>query len=470
MRYIFKLTTILVVLCLLHLSNVKADNWNFIPYLEIKESYTDNVRLATDSLRQSDYITEINPGFSLNNRRPNSFFNMAYRYQTLQYQDNSSQDTQYHTANLAFNGDVWEKYITLDALASYNQSVINEQNGVPADNLFITGNRTNTANYQISPLFKWEYDPNTLIAVRPSYGEVKYLDLNNEDSKIYQTLAIVDRQASPGHLGWWTGFQKRRQQIETGDDINLQRYDVGIRVPLTMRTQWFVSGGSEKNLVNDVNIVPEGKAGFWETGFKWQPMPRSTISAAGGKRFFGNTYRLDLSHHTKHTIWNASYNQELQSSSLALQPLQLRGQVEQVQQLPVVQGIQTISNELFLSKTFSASVTWQGSKSVANLSLINDQREYQVTPSTQKTRGGRLNYVWNFSPRTDINFSLDLQKTEYEEIQRQNDSRKFEIRLVSKISRRISGELRYYRTVFNSNQDNLDYSANIYTVGLTGTF
>ena len=161
MRRILRLATVVLAVCFLRLSSVYAASWDFAPYLEIKESYTDNVMLATNGLRQSDYITEINPGFSLNSSGPNSFFNMAYRYQTLQYLDNTSQDTQYHTANLAFQHNIWDKYVTLDALASYNQSIVSEQSGVPANNLFISSNRTNTANYQISPLFKWEYDANT---------------------------------------------------------------------------------------------------------------------------------------------------------------------------------------------------------------------------------------------------------------------------------------------------------------------
>ena len=308
------------------------------------------------------------------------------------------------------------------------------------------------------------------VGVAQCYEEVKYLDLNNQDSKIVQTLALIDRKAEPGRMGWWTGFQQRRQQLESEGVINLQRYDVGIRLPVTTRTQWVVSGGKEKNIVNDVDIVPEGKAGFWDIGFKWQPMPRSTISTGTGKRFFGNTYRLELEHHTRRTVWNASYHQELQSSSLALQPLQLRGQVEQVQQFPAVEGIQTISNELYLSKTFSASATWQGSQTVVNFGLISDQRDFQITPNTQKTHGGQLNYVWKITPKSDLNISVNIQKTDYVQSQRQDDSRAFDARLESKISRRISGEIRYYKTVFNSNLDNFDYQAYLFTLGLIGTF
>jgi hypothetical protein len=59
--------------------------WIFIPELTVREVYTDNVNLAPSGLEESDYVTEITPGFILRRDARRYKLDVDYALQGLIY-------------------------------------------------------------------------------------------------------------------------------------------------------------------------------------------------------------------------------------------------------------------------------------------------------------------------------------------------------------------------------------------------
>src|SRR5688500_11955427 len=54
-----------VTVTLLLSSSASAAEWTVLPLLNLSETYTDNVRFRPEGSETSDFVTQINPGFSL---------------------------------------------------------------------------------------------------------------------------------------------------------------------------------------------------------------------------------------------------------------------------------------------------------------------------------------------------------------------------------------------------------------------
>ena len=69
-RLSFPATCSIATAMLLVYSHTGAAEWKITPGLDLKETYTDNVRLAPPGHEKSDFITQVNPGISQSGTGP----------------------------------------------------------------------------------------------------------------------------------------------------------------------------------------------------------------------------------------------------------------------------------------------------------------------------------------------------------------------------------------------------------------
>ena len=60
----------LAVAALLLAPAARADDWKFVPTLDLRQTYTDNVALQPDDRAESQLVTEITPGFRMRRSGP----------------------------------------------------------------------------------------------------------------------------------------------------------------------------------------------------------------------------------------------------------------------------------------------------------------------------------------------------------------------------------------------------------------
>ncbi|MDO9188337.1 MAG: TIGR03016 family PEP-CTERM system-associated outer membrane protein, partial [Sulfurimicrobium sp.] len=108
---------------LLSLNSIAAD-WKITPSLDLKETYSDNIRLASPGNEKSDFVTQINPGISLTGTGPRLKVNARYGMQNLIYAEESSRNTLRHQLNAGANAELLDDLLYLDGKASISQQNI----------------------------------------------------------------------------------------------------------------------------------------------------------------------------------------------------------------------------------------------------------------------------------------------------------------------------------------------------------
>ena len=95
--------------CLLPLAASAAD-WRITPHLWVSEVYTDNVTLAPKGQRQSDLITRITPGVSVNKTGNRLKVNASYNLETLTYLRDSRRNGVNHQLNASADAEWLEEF------------------------------------------------------------------------------------------------------------------------------------------------------------------------------------------------------------------------------------------------------------------------------------------------------------------------------------------------------------------------
>lgn len=81
-----------------------AGEWRFNTYLDLAEVYTDNVSLAPAGAEESEFITQISPGVSLNGQSGRAKLDLNYRLQNLIYGHDVTRNNSNH--QLLANGNL----------------------------------------------------------------------------------------------------------------------------------------------------------------------------------------------------------------------------------------------------------------------------------------------------------------------------------------------------------------------------
>src|SRR6185295_18338674 len=84
-RNLKRLLSIAAALPGLLTGSVWATKWDVVPTLGVGEIYTDNVSLASDALKQSDWVTQVTPAISIAATGPRLRFNATYAPEVLYY-------------------------------------------------------------------------------------------------------------------------------------------------------------------------------------------------------------------------------------------------------------------------------------------------------------------------------------------------------------------------------------------------
>ncbi len=77
------------------LGNIRMGPWEIHPYINIEETYDDNIYLE-DSNEKDDWIITISPGLRINGELREHEFAIEYRAEFLDYSDYKSNDTDKH--------------------------------------------------------------------------------------------------------------------------------------------------------------------------------------------------------------------------------------------------------------------------------------------------------------------------------------------------------------------------------------
>ena len=478
--------------------DVLAAEWRITPTLGIEETYTDNLRLAPRGREESDWVTEVSPGFSVSAEGARLRLRADYSFQYRFYAKNSDENGHNHSLSSNALWDVWNKELFLEGSAYVAQQNISPLGQVAASNANVTGNRTETRQATVSPYWVRNLGNWARLNARYTYTKSDSSgDFSVYDSQGNAVNLGVSSGPAFGYLGWGLNYSYTKTESssnsfesrESENTVGNVRYQILPTFALTATL------GYESQDYTDLRRgSTSGQS--WSVGGDWAPSPRTRVSGSFGERYFGNTYKLDASHRTRLTTWTISYSEDVTDAPfIAGVPLtadttaavdrlfisripdprerQIAVQTFITQNgLPLFLNspVQFQTNQVTLVKRWQAGVGMQGTRGTLLLNVFREERENLsvgavngpfdpfALSNTIEQIGYSATMSWRLSERTSALASYSHSRNKYPDANGREDTDGYwRIGLTHQIQPRILGTVNLRLIDRNSDDPTAEY-------------
>lgn len=363
---------------------------------EAAVQYVSNLTLAGDDQPQVDMAgLELAPGFYGSYSTRSVVAVIDYTLIARAWEDSDYDDISHR---LGANGQwhVIPEWISVLGQASYLDAVIDPRSGINYGSLgiFGPGNLTEVASASISPVLQHRFNRFEVMA-RYSYGQTWYLDEGrgdpvagfalDEDSRDQSAGASVGTADTDSRISASVFYDWQQSEYENSFPYVYERTGVEAAYEIGRTLALVGDVGRESDL--DVSTTEGGlDSDFWSAGLRWDPNDRTSVEGRVGERFFGDSWRLSISHRARLLTFDASYSEDptVETRRLSLGEF-IPGELPPV--LPGV-GIGVFSSQPYVSRQARASIRADGSRTSVGLSAYQDDREYLDVLRDDETNTG----------------------------------------------------------------------------------
>lgn len=388
----------LTMLALL-LSPACRAEWRVVPSLEVRETYSDNARLAPAGAAHGQFISDIGPSIVASTSGPRLTLRALFSTHLYGYSGDSAGLSR---SQRQLNGDARAKLIDdllfVDASGSIGQHSISAFGPPVATNDYSSSNRTEVSTWRISPYLVHRFGAFASSELRYTRDSVKAGSSGLGSSNSDAAALSVSSGPAFSTIGW--GLQLNQQKLRDSNSgaSTSQAALANLRYRVTRGLDLNATGGYDKQDYQSLGGATAGKN--YSLGFDWKPSTRTGIRASAGKRYFGNSYLLALNHRSRRTVWNINYNDAITTTRAQLLAPTMIDTASMLDQLftanipdPVARqqavdayiratglpatmpsNVNYFSNRFLLQKQLQASLAWNGPRSTTVASLSSNRR------------------------------------------------------------------------------------------------
>ena len=298
-----KLSTLasIAVLSGMTMGAAHAGVWDIVPSISLGETATNNVG-HTNKHQQSDWITDVSPGITINGYGDRVKLNLDYRLHRLYYNNESWRNNTQNALNAKGTLEALENWLFIDAtaiIAQQNRSAFGSSTygGVNVDN---SNNATETRTYQLAPYIKGFLGLSTEYLLRYDYTKMTSDDNLASNTENRQISGHLGGTTGLSWLGWSFDANKQDNSFDRGRDTSakLAKGTLILRVDPQFRV--LLIGGWE---TNDYSSLKQKSNSITGGGFEWSPTQRTLLSVTRERRFFGDSDNITFTHRTAGTAW-----------------------------------------------------------------------------------------------------------------------------------------------------------------------
>jgi hypothetical protein len=489
-----------------------ALNWTMMPSLQVREIYSDNIRLAPKNAEKSAFVTEVSPGVSVRGQSARSTLNLNYRMQNLYNAQgdkgfNTFNQLQYNSRNVLIHNKLF-----LDSRSSVSQqNLTNTQ--IANDNISGSGNSTNVTTFGLSPywtphfgsyangLFRFNF--NTITTGADSSSSP---DASSPLSPISDTLTLAETaQLNSGtkfkRVSWNLMFNNRENYRKGGDDVKFQSSNATVKTYINKYFNVFAQGGYSDN--DFQTTTSSNKNGFFYTfGAQWIPSQHYSIAVGAGNNSYvtvsispiqriswittyrdneiglnrGKTWQTSLNYRTRRSIWALTHDNDTTTTQEILSELQIFQVQDQFGNIiidPVTRqpvqfalNIPTLTNEVIVRKRWNFSVSFATGKSTISANAFNEDRDFQVTGNNEIVSGLSGTWNWQFASRTSAYLRPTWQQTERAINSTKDERYDVAIGMNRSITSRLNGRIEFRHLTQKSDLNGNDFQENRATANL----
>ncbi len=445
----------------------EAASWRFSPSLELAETYSDNITLRPAGGEQSDYVTEVAPGFGLSTDGRRLDLDLNYRWRGLYFARDNNRNAAYHQLGASMNGILVNNLLFVDGDASYRQTVVEPGAAVGQGYIASGANLQDVLTTSVSPYLRRRLGSWAEAVLRYTQSTVLYPDDSDRDSfSDGVDFRLADQKASD-RWSWSLGYRAQSIDYRATERVGVTTRQADLQLDYRLSHRLGLNGqvGREENEYPRAEDAPASEGNFWNLGLDWSPSPRTQLSVGGGRRYYGSDWRLDLSHRGRRTTLSAAYSEGMTTRrqyQLALQ-LDDAGQpiIDVNTQLPLLKILPL--DEVYIRRRVQLNFSYGTRRSTTSLTLYQERRGYQESQVDETVRGSGIAWRWAPGRRVDFNIGTDLVLSEYSD--RSDDRR---LASYATLTRKLG---RYMDTTLearNTRRDGvIDYTENQLSARLT---
>ncbi|SEN80832.1 uncharacterized protein, PEP-CTERM system associated [Duganella sp. CF517] len=297
-----------VLVLLLLPAAAPAADWNVVPVLSMRESYTDNVNLASTGAR-GELTTEVSPGVSITaSDGPRLNLALSYALQKVLYTRQA--DRTHQQLDAAGHAEVLPDWLYLDARSSIGLQNVSAFGPQRVDAAQVTDNSRQVRSHSFSPYLRHYVRGLATAVLRYDYQRVDSGDLlgvRNDGAALRLTGDNAGRR-----WNWDLDLERRHIDDAATSPVTMTDGALTLSYALNNDIALFSTGGYEKRDYASSRGTPAGH--YWTAGATWSPSPRTSVSASFGRRYFGKTYTLDASYRMRSMLWTLDYSEDITST------------------------------------------------------------------------------------------------------------------------------------------------------------
>lgn len=405
------------LLALLLAPTARAETWVIAPTLDLREVYSDNVRLDPAGAERSSFISDLTPALTIAGRGPRLQLKASLLTHLFAYSNDRIAGTNRTQRQAAADAraKLIEDLLFFDGSANISQQAVSAFGPQVNGNPYSDTNRAEVRTWRISPYLAHRFGNDATTELRYARDSVSSSNHGLGDS-IGNTvsMSIASGQAFRT-LGWGLQASKQKTNDSLGRSSSSDTANASLRLRVLPTLRLNANGGYDKYDYESLGGKTAGKS--YSVGATWTPSPRTSIDATAGRRFFGPSYSLAASHRSRYTVWNIKYHdavtttrdQFLQPGTIDTAALldrlflpQFPDPVERAQAVEAylkATGLPTsvatttnyFSNRFVLQKQLQAAVAVNTAKTTTVFSLNASKREALSTQQADSTLLGASN-------------------------------------------------------------------------------
>lgn len=453
-----------------------AADWEVVRSISAAETYTDNVRLASDNEdKQSDLVTQIEPGIVVKGTGRHGVASLNYSAQGRIYKEQESSNRIDHRLLSSAKVVLLPKHVFLDATGTISQELISPNGQLALQNIASTENKSTVTTASISPYLLMPLGNNTRAELRYKHGEVIYEKETLADAQSDEGTMAINGDLFSEQMLWSLLYQNSRIGYANSDiDQISQIASAGLRYSITSTVSGYGEVGYEER--GGINWPgqdsPSGKT--WKLGMAWNPSETTTLEADYGRRFFGVTKGLKLTYTAPHSSWHATYLEELSTqqqlqferanAALRSDSANLSAPQESIQFVA-----STVAN-VFVRRSATLGYNVKTAKTETGLGAFHEKRDFEDESKEETVRGITASWGWFFLPRTKLMLSGGWQQAMDKAETFHNMVHYHEIALTREIRPKLQGALISRRNQQNNAMDDGSYVETLLTAKLTYLF
>ncbi|WP_368744459.1 TIGR03016 family PEP-CTERM system-associated outer membrane protein [Desertibaculum subflavum] len=300
----------------------RAGEWQIDPFVEVQETFTDNVNSSSGSAKESDLITRLTGGVVLSGTGRRARINLNYSLTKELHLDHTELDDLSQQAAAIGNIEIIKDSIFLDASGSIARTSIDEGGQVSATDRNTGSNQQDIYVYSISPYWRHRYagfaESELRLTRSQSFTSTPSSSTGGggtgtagraTDTESHSASALLSSGSDFTRFLWRLSGSATESKRDRG---TLTALNADATSQYNINSDFGLLGTVGIDDIDDAGLTRDVSGPYALGGFVWTPSDRTRLRFQAGWRYqdvsFSGDARWDI---TARTTFTASYSESV---------------------------------------------------------------------------------------------------------------------------------------------------------------